>query len=183
MPPGLHRKSLVIITPGRSLKFTAPTSQRHETWFNALSYLLLRTNTEELEDGETIMASDFNPGYRSTGRNHAPSLSSYNSRTTRNSVSPSRNESSLSNSRPRGPYQGSINRLSNIFRPGSTLGFTSFRGSKQNLSQAPSIYDASDAHDSQEDLRLQMDREEMEAARMENVRACCDGMWKLLETG
>ena len=34
LPPGLHRKSLVIITPGKSLKFTAPTSQRHETWFN-----------------------------------------------------------------------------------------------------------------------------------------------------
>lgn len=34
MPPGLHRKSLVIVTPGRSLKFTAPTGQRHETWFN-----------------------------------------------------------------------------------------------------------------------------------------------------
>ena len=34
MPPGLHRKSLVIVTPGRSLKFTAATGQRHETWFN-----------------------------------------------------------------------------------------------------------------------------------------------------
>lgn len=37
MPPGLHRKSLVIVTPGRSLKFTAPTGQRHETWFNVWS--------------------------------------------------------------------------------------------------------------------------------------------------
>ncbi|KAL9097583.1 MAG: hypothetical protein Q9165_000479 [Trypethelium subeluteriae] len=46
MPPGLHRKSIVIVTPGRSIKFTAPTSQRHETWFNALSYLLLRTGSE-----------------------------------------------------------------------------------------------------------------------------------------
>jgi len=168
------------MTPGRALQFTAPTSQRHETWFNALSYLLLRTNTEEAEDGETLMGQDFNPGYGS-GRNIAPSLLSYNSRTTRNSVSPNRNESSLSNSRPRGPYQGSVNRLSNIFRPGSTLGFTSFRSSKQNVAQTPSLYDASDAHDSQEDLRLQMEKEEMEAARMENVRACCDGNLLLLE--
>jgi hypothetical protein len=42
MPPGLHRKSLEVITPGRKVKFTAATGQRHETWFNALSYLLLR---------------------------------------------------------------------------------------------------------------------------------------------
>lgn len=64
MPPGLHRKSLVIITPGRSVKFTATTGQRHETWFNALSYLLIRAgsdvepgniNTEDLEE--------FNPSY------------------------------------------------------------------------------------------------------------------------
>jgi hypothetical protein len=42
IPAGLHTKSLVVVTPGRSIKFTAPTIQRHETWFNALSYLLLR---------------------------------------------------------------------------------------------------------------------------------------------
>lgn len=44
IPPGLHTKSLIVVTPGRSIKFTAPTSQRHETWFNALTYLLLRNN-------------------------------------------------------------------------------------------------------------------------------------------
>ena len=41
IPPGLHGKSIVVVTTGRSIKFTAPTAQRHETWFNALSYLLL----------------------------------------------------------------------------------------------------------------------------------------------
>ena len=43
MPPGLSNKSIVIVTPGRSIKFTAPTASRHEVWFNALSYLLLRS--------------------------------------------------------------------------------------------------------------------------------------------
>ncbi|KAK7551319.1 putative nuclear migration protein [Phyllosticta citricarpa] len=95
-PPGLHRKSLIVITPGRYVKFTATTSQRHETWFNALSYLLLRTSQER--DGEesvndrSITAEDareFNPAYggsrttsRLTGRSRV-SLSSYNSRTTK----------------------------------------------------------------------------------------------------
>ena len=70
MPPGLHRKSLIIITPGRSVKFTAQTSQRHETWFNALSYLLLRTgpdganNNPNLNPGDLSDAdvAEFNPG-------------------------------------------------------------------------------------------------------------------------
>lgn len=42
MPPGLHRTSMEIVSLGRKVKVTASTSQRHEVWFNALSYLLLR---------------------------------------------------------------------------------------------------------------------------------------------
>ncbi|KAL2357811.1 putative nuclear migration protein [Cryomyces antarcticus] len=102
MPPGLHRKSLVVITPGRNIKFTAPTGQRHETWFNALSYLLLRTGPErENEDGNTTseeVIKEFNPSIgrrlsRMTGRSRT-SLSSYHSRTTRTS-SPQRNQASM----------------------------------------------------------------------------------------
>ena len=50
LPPGLCNKSIIIVTPGRSIKFTAPTSRRHEVWFNALSYLLLRSAPERDED-------------------------------------------------------------------------------------------------------------------------------------
>ncbi len=91
MPPGLHGKSLVVITPGRSIKFTAPTGQRHETWFNALSYLLLRTGAER-DDEAHLTADDvdeFNPRtHRSTSRfsgRSRLSLSSIGSRNTRNS--------------------------------------------------------------------------------------------------
>lgn len=41
-PPGLHYGSLVIKTPGRDIKLTAPTRERHEMWLDALSYLLAR---------------------------------------------------------------------------------------------------------------------------------------------
>lgn len=102
-PPGLHRKSLIVVTPGREIVFTAPTSQRHETWFNALSYLLLRTEQEKADADDAINQDDideFNPGFGSSVRRSISrfagarsqsrtSLSSYNSRTTRNS-SPSR---------------------------------------------------------------------------------------------
>lgn len=87
MPPGLHRKSLVIMTPGRSVKLTATTGQRHETWFNALSYLLLRTgvNATGMEtDGGDLTAEDiaeFNPSYnkRESSRSRL-SLTSWRSR-------------------------------------------------------------------------------------------------------
>ena len=92
MPPGLHRKSLIIITPGRSVKFTAQTSQRHETWFNALSYLLLRTgpdaanvnanNAGELSDSDV---AEFNPGsYNKRSSRSRVSLSSLRSSGTQN---------------------------------------------------------------------------------------------------
>lgn len=101
-PPGLHRKSLVVVTPGREIVFTAPTGQRHETWFNALSYLLLRTDREkaEAEDGyDQDDIDEFNPSFgrsvrkgmskmtgtgRSQSRQSRTSLSSYNSKATRN---------------------------------------------------------------------------------------------------
>jgi len=94
-PPGLHRKSIVVLTPGREIVFTAPTGQRHETWFNALSYLLLRTEQERNEADDTIDEEDIdefappNPGSfsfrrsvsRMTGRSQTRrSMSSYNSR-------------------------------------------------------------------------------------------------------
>ncbi|KAL8889464.1 MAG: hypothetical protein Q9215_003255 [Flavoplaca cf. flavocitrina] len=85
-PLGLHRKSIIIVTPGRNVKFTAQTSQRHETWFNALSYLLLRTGPEGTDDNG-ITAEDlaeFNPSYskRDTSRTRGSriSLASFRSR-------------------------------------------------------------------------------------------------------
>ena len=96
MPPGLHRKSLEVVTPGRKVKFTAGTGNRHETWFNALSYLLMRGQDDGMETGNAgaldggLTADDvdeFNPGGygRNSRMNRASklSLSSYNSQTTR----------------------------------------------------------------------------------------------------
>ena len=86
MPPGLHRKSLVIMTPGRSVKLTATTGQRHETWFNALSYLLLRTgvNASGYDTDGNLTAEDiaeFNPSYNNRGSSRSRlSLASWRSR-------------------------------------------------------------------------------------------------------
>ncbi|TDL16694.1 hypothetical protein BD410DRAFT_844207 [Rickenella mellea] len=42
MPPGLYQYSVVIATPQREMKITAPTKERHDIWLNALQYLLAR---------------------------------------------------------------------------------------------------------------------------------------------
>ncbi|KAH6648637.1 hypothetical protein BKA67DRAFT_661598 [Truncatella angustata] len=188
MPPGLHRKSLVIVSPGRTVKVTCTTGQRHETWFNALSYLLLRTGDEghnEAEDaGGNLTQEDvdeFNPPYgrRSVNSNRRapPSLSSYNSRTTRNespnidlsipTLTPTHEKTAPS--RP-GTLRGLLNRTS------TSGSFFSMRTrSHTPHSQGNAIYEASEVNDSAEELRHIIERQDRESDRLENVRACCDG--------
>ncbi|KAI9465908.1 hypothetical protein BJY52DRAFT_1209346 [Lactarius psammicola] len=36
LPPGLHQYSVVVSTPFREMKFTAPTKERHDIWLNVL---------------------------------------------------------------------------------------------------------------------------------------------------
>ncbi|KAK2601541.1 hypothetical protein QQS21_004926 [Conoideocrella luteorostrata] len=199
MPPGLHRKSLIIISPGRTIKFTCTTGQRHETWFNSLSYLLLRTGEEPQTDTEELAGQitqedvdEFNPqvGHRrgnSTGPKAPPSLSSYNSRTTQNdspAIDVSMNVPTLT---PSGSQKygsatsrtstGTLSKLSGYWRSGApklsgTL--SSFRN-RGPSSQNWDIYEASEVHDSAEDLRELIERQDRESDRLENVRACCDG--------
>jgi hypothetical protein len=242
-PPGLHRKSLVVVTPGREIVFTAPTGQRHETWFNALSYLLLRTEQEKNEAEDQFGQEDvdeFHPsnggGFsfrrsisRMTGRDRSQSrsrmsLSSYNSRTTRTSspqrkdavgggslaqrqsaaanraqavISPAPPSVETTTSRTGTVLHGTtsggrFSSLTSRFRPGSSQGgtargsFSSARHGRLSMNGRQSlgvpgagdpgeIYDADVANDSAEDLRAVIERQERDADRLENVRACCDG--------
>jgi hypothetical protein len=191
MPPGLHRKSLIVVAPGRSVKFTCTTGQRHETWFNALSYLLMRTNNEGQTDVEEVAhnitqedVDEFNPqfGQRPANGNRprAPaSLSSYNSRTTRNH-SPPPDMMTIPTLTPSGrntPSQAQRGTLSKFFRTSSSKisgNFGSLR-SRAASGQNQSIYEASEVHDSAEDLREIIEQQDRDADRLENVRACCDG--------
>ncbi|KAH9990745.1 hypothetical protein F4779DRAFT_623776 [Xylariaceae sp. FL0662B] len=192
MPPGLHRKSLIIISPGRTIKFTCTTGQRHETWFNALSYLLLRTG-ETQTDVEEVAGNitqedveEFNPSFNrrpaNINRTRAPpSLSSYNSRTTRNespNVEVSMSIPTLTPTHEReAARSGTLGRISGYWRSStSTLGgtFNSLRSRSHNP-QDSAIYEASEVHDSAEDLRHIIEQQDRESDRLENVRACCDG--------
>jgi hypothetical protein len=195
MPPGLHRKSLVIVSPGRSIKFTCTTGQRHETWFNALSYLLLRTADEGQTDAEEMAGNitredveEFNPSFgrrQANGSRAAPSLSSYNSRTARDSppmdislsvptLTPSRSKASQGRT-----SFGTLSRISGYLKDNKiSETFGSIRSrSAQGRHSALGIYESSDVQDSAEDVRQMIERQDREADRLENVRACCDGKW------
>ncbi|PKS09345.1 hypothetical protein jhhlp_003959 [Lomentospora prolificans] len=194
MPPGLHRKSLVVISPGRTIKFTCTTGQRHETWFNALSYLLLRTTDEAQSDTEEMAGhitqedvDEFNPQFgqrraaapNTTGRRPVPpSLSSYNSRATRHDTSalemsmnmPTLTPAKGNRAGEQRPSHGTLTRLSGYWKSGQV--FSSLR-SRNTIT--PDLYERNEVHDSAEDLRAYFERQDRESDRLENVRACCDG--------
>ncbi|AEO65008.1 uncharacterized protein THITE_2111495 [Thermothielavioides terrestris NRRL 8126] len=195
MPPGLHQKSLVIVSPGRSVKFTCTTGQRHETWFNALSYLLLRTASEGQTDAEEMAGNitredveEFNPsfGRRQANGNRtapSPSLSSYNSRTVRDSppMDISMSIPTLTPTRSKASHNrasfGTLSRISGYLKDNKLSGtFGSIRSrSAQGHYSSQGVYEASEVPDSAEDLRRMIERQDREADRIENVRACCDG--------
>jgi Meiotic cell cortex C-terminal pleckstrin homology len=43
LPPGLHQYSVVVSTPFREMKFTAPSKERHDIWINVLSPIFCQT--------------------------------------------------------------------------------------------------------------------------------------------
>ncbi|KAF8492517.1 hypothetical protein JB92DRAFT_3002848 [Gautieria morchelliformis] len=57
MPPGLHQYSVVVSTPQREMKITAPTKERHDIWLNALNYLLARPSTGLAHSPQTIRSN------------------------------------------------------------------------------------------------------------------------------
>ncbi|PLN79807.1 hypothetical protein BDW42DRAFT_194937 [Aspergillus taichungensis] len=192
-PPGLHCKSLEVVSPGRRIRFTATTSQRHETWYNSLSYLLVRGSEDDEEDPENITLEDideFNPGFRSRSRGPTRlSVSSSQSRPLRNSGAfpQQRAGSAMSLRRAATPGRASPapSTLSNYSDQGrrsasrlSSILNTTIKGSfgRKGRSYAGSSVNGGSVRglDSQDDLRHMVERQEREDG-LENVRACCDG--------
>ncbi|KAJ5146041.1 Pleckstrin homology domain Mcp5-type [Penicillium bovifimosum] len=194
-PPGLHCRSLEVVSPGRRVRFTAATSQRHETWFNALSYLLVRESPDTGDDNSVTLddINEFNPpSFRSGSRQTARmSFSSHNSRTARNAPKQQRAASAMS-MRSVGTHGGRASPALSSPVPNSSLQIpdgqrsssrlstisSSIRGSIASLKgrhgQAPSVHDESlHGQASADDLRHVVEAQEQ--ARLENVRACCDG--------
>jgi hypothetical protein len=187
LPPGLHQKSLLIITPGRSIKFTATTGQRHETWYNALNYLCQRVDEGEQQEQKpaTIdeIQDEFNAGYRSSSRATGRSRASMASYVTRRTSSPPHTQvptlRQSTAAQPRAPstepVHGSMSsRFSSILRPTSAMrGSFSSRHSRTSA-QESTTYEEPDIGKTDLDRDIQ-DQVERDLGNMVNVRACCDG--------
>ncbi|GAQ40796.1 anucleate primary sterigmata protein A [Aspergillus niger] len=191
-PPGLHCKSLEVVSPGRRIRFTATTSQRHETWFNALSYLLLRNSTEngEEQEGDASLEDidEFNPGFRSRSRQTSRlSFSSSRSRTSRNwpkqragsilsnrrAATPGRSSPALSTpSHYSDQRHGSSSRLSTIL---NTTIKGSFGRKGPNYATSSMHEGSLHTHDSEEDLRQMMERQDDRLENASMMSARCQG--------
>ncbi|KAK9325236.1 meiotic cell cortex C-terminal pleckstrin homology-domain-containing protein, partial [Lipomyces orientalis] len=193
-PPGLFHKSLVILTPTRTLQITCLTQERHETWFNALSFLLLRTNSNSpsatvrhavnaSEESQVSSSSGSNrsgPGRSNTlGNSQYANIrqpgtqsvsSAYNSRIT--SSAPLRRHPSYQQ-QFRVANQGSMGRLTSLFRP--PTGILNQSSKIEPPQSRHGMYETQEDLDSADELEAQIEREASEMEGLENVRVCCDG--------
>ncbi|RMZ67887.1 anucleate primary sterigmata a [Pyrenophora seminiperda CCB06] len=196
LPPGLHQKSLLVITPGRSMKFTATTGQRHETWYNALNYLCQRvqdggeqpekSSSQPEQDPKAAAADEiqdeFNGGYRSTSRQTGRTKASY---TIRHEASrdqtqvPTIRQSTVKQHRASSiepPTTGSVSSRFSMLRPSVAAmrgSFASRRNSKTSAVESVTYEEPSaSALDLGRDIHEHVEQDQ---DHMPNVRACCDG--------
>ncbi|KAG8882348.1 hypothetical protein FRB97_008362 [Tulasnella sp. 331] len=183
VPPGIHQYSIVVSTPQRDMKFTAMSKERHDIWFKALNYLLIRPSTvpvaepsrEQLQPPASPMRHrkfSTEVGSNGTYMTSPQSVRSVHSGHSY-SITPRAMKSQTQLS-----HQGSLGK-----RPG-TAAAEYLRWAEDAHSPTRSIRSYRQAHPPTAD---DDDYENVDAAEesfelhdepfeaMENVRACCDG--------
>ncbi|KIM23667.1 hypothetical protein M408DRAFT_252856 [Serendipita vermifera MAFF 305830] len=183
MPPGLHHYSVIVTTANREMKFTAPTKERHDIWFNALNYLLTRPAANGAQPAPRAPLSpttSINQQRPPTGNSAGNDQASYATRQVEESrhfdQSPRSqriqgsavNVDSLSVTPQRAPVR-SLSRMSN---PYTSIGKRSGTAAAEFMrwnSDAP----ASPPADEAADFHLHEHDDAYDG--LDNVRACCDG--------
>ncbi|PPQ80542.1 hypothetical protein CVT25_001575 [Psilocybe cyanescens] len=174
MPPGLYQYSVIVSTPQREMKITAPTKERHDIWLNALKYLLARPNNPAITSpaNNTLLPQPQTPENIEHGRR--PLLSPQSQRSTRSAVA-----GETWNSTPRG--QRSRSQVSVGGSVGKRSGTPALEYLRWNAPESPYSPDRSfvdvPAQDPDElDFELHDETLSDEGYEgLENVRACCDG--------
>ncbi|THV04187.1 hypothetical protein K435DRAFT_774540 [Dendrothele bispora CBS 962.96] len=180
MPPGLYQYSVVVSTPQREMKFTAPTKERHEIWLNSLKYLLSRPGpTNITSPANTTVTPDnvmsdveYDDDNDNLGVNSSPSSQRTGRRSTRQETS--------FNATPRG--KRSRSQLSVGGSIGRRAGTPAAEYLRWNAPESPysptrSFVDVPGGGDDDElDFELHGDSlSDGGFEGLENVRACCDG--------
>lgn len=186
MPPGIYQYSVVVSTPQREMKFTAPTKERHDIWLSALQYLLTRpgpnsaSSPSAMPNGLTSPVSLEAELPDSDGQQQAPNT--YTSPQSQRSVRTSRTGISGEswNSTPRGRRSAS-----QLSHHRSTLGkrsgtpaaeYLRWNGPDAPYSPTRDFEHVPGAEDGELDFELHDDTLSDEGYEgLENVRACCDG--------
>ncbi|KAL0959595.1 hypothetical protein HGRIS_011304 [Hohenbuehelia grisea] len=173
MPPGLYQYSVVVSTPQREMKITAPTKERHDIWLNALKYLLARPNDMNVASPANATIVPQSPkSVEFTDDEHL--LSPLSQRSTR-----SARRRDTWNTTPRG--KRSRSQLSVGGSVGKRSGTPAAEYLRWNGPESPYSPDKSFEHigaRDEEDLDFELhgdSRSDDGFEGLENVRACCDG--------
>ncbi|KAF7798463.1 hypothetical protein EIP86_009684 [Pleurotus ostreatoroseus] len=183
MPPGIHQYSVIVSTPHREMKFTAPTKERHEIWVNALQYLLTRPAGNPMSPAGPGAAphSPLSAEAELSEVENARRPGTFASPQSQRSVRTSRTGISVDswNSTPRG--QRSHSQLSQRSSMGKRSGTPAAEYLRWNGPDAPYSPTRDFEHipgqdDGDLDFELNGDSMSDEGFEgLENVRACCDG--------
>ncbi|GLB42302.1 putative meiotic cell cortex C-terminal pleckstrin homology [Lyophyllum shimeji] len=177
MPPGLHQYSVIVSTPQREMKFTAPTKERHDIWLNALQYLLSRPTSMNITspgNATVVPQSPISQEYsEEDGRPHQDT-----SPQSQRSVRSARRADTW-NVTPRGQRsrsqlsaRGSVSKRSGT----PAAEYLRWAGPESPYSPTKSFVDV--LHHDEEDLDFELHADGMSDdgyEGLENVRACCDG--------
>ncbi|KAG7448461.1 uncharacterized protein BT62DRAFT_945930 [Guyanagaster necrorhizus] len=177
MPPGLYQYSVVVSTPQREMKITAPTKERHDIWLNALKYLLSRPNAVNVNSpGNTTTVPDSPMSLGDfADDDRRPIMSSPQSQRSGRST---RRAADVFNTTPKGKRSrsqisvgGSIGKRSGT----PAAEYLRWNGPESPYSPTKSFVDV---HGDGDDLDFELHGEsddENGFEGLENVRACCDG--------
>ncbi|KAJ7821020.1 coiled-coil protein [Mycena olivaceomarginata] len=177
MPPGLYQYSVVVSTPQREMKITAPTKERHDIWLNALKYLLARPSGPGITSPGSALQVPPSPMSDFTDDEGRPVNANTSPQSQRSARSVQRGDTW--NTTPRG--QRSRSQLSVGGSLGKRSGTPAIEYLRWNAPESPysptkSFVDVP-GHD-EDDLDFELHDPTMEEngfEGLENVRACCDG--------
>ncbi|CDO76932.1 hypothetical protein BN946_scf185006.g14 [Trametes cinnabarina] len=185
MPPGIYQYSVVVTTPHREMKFTAPTKERHDIWFNALTYLLTRPGGQMQPSGNQGPAPPMSPmsangDLPDEDQPYQPHMvsSPESQRSTRTGRTALSGESW--NVTPRGQRSRSqISLGGSMGKRSGTPAAEYLRWAHQETPSSPSKeYEHIPGGPDAEDLDFELHDDTLSDGGyegLENVRACCDG--------
>ncbi|KAI0822893.1 hypothetical protein BC628DRAFT_1521193 [Trametes gibbosa] len=185
MPPGIHQYSVIVSTPQREMKFTAPTKERHDIWYNALTYLLTRPGQMHgMSAGNTGPAPPMSPmsangDLPDDNAHYPPNVvaspeSQRSARTGRTALS-----GESWNVTPRGQRSRSqISLGGSMGKRSGTPAAEYLRWAHQEPSSPTKDYEHIPGGQDEEDLDFELHDGTLSDdgfEGLENVRACCDG--------